>query len=195
MLVPRIVDALAPLFAAESWTDEQLALAREAERFLALKSHGPGVRLAASSVAGRRAGLATLARWFQEQIAHPELYAAMLCTMDYGPYVGLPYEVDAPAPAKQAVSLGEGRELRLCDVGGREPFVLQCIAGDELVWSRRISDAPNRTVSEVRLLEEPPLRLGAHGWKVRLFVRWENGGEHAHLYLDGEAGFLYFMGW
>jgi hypothetical protein len=66
---------------------------------------------------------------------------------------------------------------------------------DELVWSRRISDAPNRTVSEVRLLEEPPLRLGAHGWKVRLFVRWENGGEHAHLYLDGEAGFLYFMGW
>lgn len=195
MIVPRIVSELSPLFEATEWSEAQLATARTAARFLSLKSYGPHLDFASSSRTKRREELEVLGRWFVAQLQHPERYAAMVCTMDFGPYAGLPHDTDQLLPAHQTVSLDDTRKLRLCKVGGPEPFVLQCVNGEKLLWSRRISDAPNQTVSRVELLDTPP-ELGPFGWKVHFAVTWENGHELGHLYLDREADFLfYFMSW
>ena len=196
MLVPRIVSELAPLYENDHWSDTQIATAREAGRFLALKPHGPRLDLASGTEKEWQAELKVLGHWYRLQLEHPERFAAMLFTTDYGPYAGVAYEAKSPLPAKDTVTLDSAGEFRLCEVDGPDPFVVQLVTGDRVLWSRAISDAPHRSVSRVELLEQPPERLGEHGWKVHLLVEWNSGAEYAHLYLDAKAGFLfYFISW
>ncbi len=193
VVVPRMVTALGPLHAAPTWTDEQLETARLAARFLAVQPFAPRLSFEGDESA-RRAELEVLGRWFRAQLERPALYAAMICTADDGPFAGLPHEGEELLPAAGSVDLDGTRKLRLCELD--DAFVLQCVDGEELAWSRRLSLSPKGRIGHARLLERPPDRLGPYGWKVHLVISWEFGEEYAHLYLDRNADLLfYFVGW
>jgi hypothetical protein len=196
MVVPRIMSELAPLFETTDWSEDQLATARTAARFLALKPYGPRLNFTSGDEKAWHAELELLGRWFLHQTQRPELYAATICTIDKGPYAGLVDGSGQPPHLTQTVALDETRTLRLGTTSGSDPFVLQCVEGDKVLWTRCISDAPDRTVTDVEFAEEPPAQLGPFGWRVEMGVKWQYGHERAHLYLDRDAGFLfYFLSW
>ncbi|HTF90143.1 MAG TPA: hypothetical protein VK843_17140 [Planctomycetota bacterium] len=195
-LIPAAMIKLEPLWKTDAWSAEQLAGAKDAAAFLAKMPDGPKLAFVEGKPAENHEELAKLVRWFRSAVAKPEMYAAMIATVDDGPYVGLAYEAKEPLEAIQTQKLGKDIELRLCKVDRpKEPFVLQVVSKDKLLWSRVVSGGPDESVVEVQLRSKPG-QLDEYGWKVFLSVKWSQGSESAYLYLDPEGRMLfYFMTW
>jgi len=196
-LLPAVMMRIQPLWETREWSEEQVALATEAAACLAIEPSAPKVAFAKGKPAENRAGLEKLVRWFHGLVARPELYAAMIATMDDGPFMGLPYEAAQPLPAAQTKTLDEQTELRLCKVERpREPWVLQCVREGKLAWSRVISAAPDESVVELGFRDSKPMPLGTYGWKVFLQAKWSYGSEACYLYLGPDAKLLfYYLSW
>jgi hypothetical protein len=188
---------LEPLWTASSWNSDQVASARAAVEILKGIPDAPKPVFAEGKDGDNRAGLEGLAHWFKGKVSLAEWYAAMIFTMDDGPYAGLPYEAQSPLPAHSSQMLDERTELRLClSERPREPWVLQAVREGKPLWSRVLSAAPDESVSEVSFMEDPVQRVGPYGWKVRLLVNWSGGKELSEVFLDPKANLLfYFLSW
>lgn len=181
---------------AAAWSEEQVTLATKAASILSRIGGAPKVAFERGS-AKNREGLEKVVRWFHATAAKPECLAAMIFTMDDGPYAGLPHEGTEVLATSQVKELDEHVQLRLARVDlAEEPWVLQCVRDGELAWSRVLSGAPDGKVAGARFVEAPAKALGSHGWKVALSVDWTYGTEQAHLYVDAKGGMLfYFLSW
>ncbi len=196
-LLPAVMMRLEPLWQASAWSDEQLALALDAAELLPQFPDGPKLSFAKDKPKENRAELEKLVAWFRAQVARPERYAAMIATMDDGPFVGLPYETAEILPAASTKKLGEKLELHLCKVERpKEPWVLQAVTDGKLLWSRVISGAPNESVRAVEFRPSEAMPLASYGWKAFLAVDWAYGKEACYLYLDPQGRLLfYFLSW
>lgn len=196
-LLPIVMAKLRPLWEAKAWTAEQVQLASTAATIVSRMSDGPKLTFESGKDGANRAELEKLVRWFDVQMAKPALYAAMIFTMDDGPFAGLPFEAPGVLTTDRVIELDEHLELRLAKSGRpKEPWVLQGVRDGVLVWSRVISAAPNESVSDVRFVEAPPAALGEYGWRVSMLASWSYGTEHAPLYIDAKGNFLfYFLSW
>ena len=196
-MLPIVMAKLRPLWEAKAWTAEQVQLASTAATIVARGSDGPKLTFENGKDAANRAELEKLVRWFDVQLAKPALYAAMIFTMDDGPFAGLPFEAPGILTTDRVIKLDEHLELRLAkSERPKEPWVLQGIRDGVLMWSRVISAAPNESVSEVRFHDAPPAALGKYGWRVSMLASWSYGTEHAPVYIDAKGNFLfYFLSW
>jgi hypothetical protein len=197
-VLPPVMMKVQPLWSAKKWSAEDVALGTQAAKFVKLLPGAPELAFEIGADGKNHQQMESLVRWFDSAVERPEHYSAMIVTMDFGPYAGLPFEAAAPLPAAQMAAMGDKSELRLCRIEGRkEPWVLQCVREGKLLWSRVLSDSPDESVSEVEFFEEEPVQeVGRYGWKVRLYVTWMNGEETAYVYVDREGKFLfYYMSW
>jgi hypothetical protein len=179
-LLPVVMMVLEPLWTNEHWSEAQVEAARNAAAILGRVAGAPKLHFEAGKDAENRAGLEAVVRWFRATASKPECLAAMIFTMDDGPYVG------------------DTRELRLARTD-REPeaWVMQCVRGDALEWSRVVSGLPDGEVARAEFYEDPEAEpLGAYGWHVPFWVDWPAGEEQAHLYLDANGKLLfYYLSW
>lgn len=196
-LVPIVMLKLEPLWHAPTWSGEQVELANDAAKIVGRIGGAPVLAFEPGDDAGNRAGLEQLVRWFRGSAARPETLAAMIFTLDDGPFVGLPYAAAPALPAVQRQRIDAHTELSLSQVEREgESWVLQGVRDGEPIWSRVVSGLPIGEVAEVRLLGVAPQELGAYGWHVPFRVDWKYGREQAHLYLDPEGELLfYFLSW
>lgn len=196
-MLPIVMMKLAPLWEASSWSAEQVKLAQDAAKVVGHIDGAPALTFAEGKHAENRAALERLVRWFHRTAARPECYAAMIFTMDDGPFAGLPYDAKEALASTNVQKLDEHTELRLTKVERpNEPWVLQCVRDGKPLWSRIISAAPDESVSEVAFTSSEPLSVGKYGWKVYLRVKWTYGVEQAHLYVDAKANPpFYYLSW
>jgi hypothetical protein len=196
-LLPIVMIKLRALWDAPSWTDEQCASASKAAEIVARLPDAPALAFEKSKDEKNHAELERLVRWFYAQTAKPHLYAAMIFTLDDGPFAGLPFDAPAALPSERVQKLDEHLELRLSKVErAKEPWVLQCLRDGKPLWARVISAAPDQSVGEVGFTSAPPTRHGRYGWTVHLHADWTYGDEHAPVYLDAQGNFLfYFLSW
>jgi hypothetical protein len=196
-MLPIVMMKLSPLWGARAWDAGQLELAKNAATIVARFTGGPALAFAKGDDTKNRAEFEKLVRWFHAIVARPECRAAMIFTMDDGPYAGLPYEAESVLKSSDTKRLGEHLELRLAKVArDEEPWILQCVRDGELLWSRVLSAAPDGVVKGARFSTAEPLDLGPYGWKVYLEADWTYGPENGHLYVDpkGNSPF-YFLSW
>jgi hypothetical protein len=120
----------------------------------------------------------------------------MIPTFDDGPFAGLPYDAPRPLTTTESQRLEDGTEIRLCNVGRpKEPWVLQAVHENKVLWSRVLSASPDPSVEKAELRSKPQ-RIGPYGWKVFLTVKWSQGVETCYLYLDAKGRFLfYYLTW
>jgi hypothetical protein len=196
-LLPIVLMKLQPLWDSKVWTDEQVALATQGSQIIGKITGAPTVAFKKGSDAANRAEFEKLVRWFHVTEAKPECLAAMIFTMDDGPYVGLPYEATGALPATITKALDEHSELRLSKVDREgERWVMQCVRDGKPVWARVISGMPDGAVADVGFAKTAPAKLGTHGWHVYFWVDWPMGKEQAHMYLDPSGNLLfYFLSW
>jgi len=196
-LVPLVLMRLEALWSTSKWTSDHVALAHTATGVLKQIPDAPQPTFVEGENARNRAGLEELVRWFRAKVSRPEWYAAMIFTMDDGPYIGIPFESTRPLAAESVQRLDEKTELRLCRVEREnEPWVLQVIGDGKPLWARVLSAAPDESVSEVSFLDDPVQALGPYGWKVRLVVSWSGGRELSEVFLDPKGNLLfYFLSW
>lgn len=196
-LIPLVFLRLEPLWERATWSVEDVADARTAAEILGRFPEPPTAVFAAGKDAENHAALEGLVRWFRERVRKPEWYAAMLFTLDDGPFVGLPHETDELLPATATLALDERTTLALCRVEReREPWVLQARRGGKPLWTRVLSAAPDESLSAASFLQDHAERVGPYGWQVTLLVTWAQGSQHAEVFLgpDGELSF-YFLSW
>ncbi len=196
-ILPIVMMKLAPLWDTQSWSAEQVKLAQDAAKILTHFKGAPAFTCAEGKQTENRAALEALVRWFHATAARPECFAAMIFTMDDGPFAGLPYETTEVIATTSVQKLDEITELRLAKAARpKEPWILQCVRDGKLLWSRVVSAAPDESVAEVSFASTPPLKIGAYGWKVYMRVKWSYGPEQAHLYVDAKANPpFYFLSW
>jgi hypothetical protein len=195
--VPFALSALFGLAGAQAWDAGQLERALDAAGVLEGLPKAPKLAFTADDLARNRALVAEAAAWYEAQLAIPQHYAAMILTDDDGPYVGLEVKGRKLLPSNAPVPLGDDLVLHLArEKKGDEPYVLQCVRGKKLLWSRRISDSPYGTVRKAAFDRQPPTPLDRLGWKVHLRVAWQMGEEYAHAYLGPDGDLIcYFMSW
>lgn len=196
-LIPVVMMKLAPLWEAKSWSDEQVALATQGGGIIAKITGSPTVEFKKGADAANRANFEKLVRWFHATTAKPECLAAMIFTMDDGPYVGFPHESAALLAGTTTKELDEHTELRLAKVDREgESWVLQCVRDGKPLWSRVVSGLPDGEVAEVGFADTDAKKVGPYGWHVPFWVDWPAGQEQAHLYLDAKGNLLfYFLSW
>lgn len=198
VLVPVAMMKLEPLWKLATWTKAQCELATSVHAFLAPLAGVPSCTFVEAAPAENQRQLESIVRWFHAQIAKPELYAAMLMTVDDGPFAGLPYETREILAAQSSVVLDEASklELHLCREDRLpEPWVLQLVKDGALVWSRALSGTPRGGIAEAELIPESR-RWDNYGYKAFMKVNWAYGKERCYLYLgpNGELRF-YFLTW
>lgn len=196
-LIPLVFLRLEPLWARATWSVDDVADARTAAEILARFPEPPAAVFAPGKDAENHAALVELVRWFRERVREPEWYAAMLFTLDDGPFVGLPHETSELLPATSTIVLDERTTLALCRVEREhEPWVLQARRAGKPLWTRVLSAAPDESVSEASFLQRHPERVGPYGWQVNLLVTWAQGSQHAEVFLEPDGALLfYFLSW
>lgn len=197
-LVPVAMMQIEPLWKVEKWTTEHLARAASPLEYLGSIAGAPQLALKEGKDTENHVQLEKLVRWFDDQIAKPELYASMIITMDDGPFVGLPYAKTGVLEARSTAVLDEktAMELHLCkDESLPEPWILQVVKAGKPLWTRVFSGSPRGTISEAELSKSTK-HWPRYGWKAFLKIRWSYGSEMAYLYLSpkGELCF-YFLTW
>ena len=194
---PFALEALFSLYENDEWDDSDVAQAQSAVDVLEGLSRLPNLRFVAGDTEKNRKTIRSAANWYEDQLAVPEHYASMIFIDDDGPFVGLKVKSKKQLPSLASVPLGEDLVLHLAkDKNEREPFVLQCVRGKKVLWSRRISDSPYQTVTDVSFSTKEPTKLDPLGWKVHMSVKWQAGTEYMHVYIDADGEFIcYFMSW
>ena len=195
--VPPVLQQIRPLAEKPRWSTEDLALARAVASFLSIQARGPRVAFVEGAEQANRLEVWRIADWFRQQCKEPRLYAAMIFTMDDGPFVGLEWSTQEILESSARVELSNEIALSLAEVPDpQEPWVLQCIKNGELLWSRKISDSPQCTVKSVSFSDSQPTPLDEHGWKVHMLADWSGGMEYMHLYVGQQGEFLfYYLSW
>jgi hypothetical protein len=146
-LVPLALMRLQPLWTTPAWSDAEVADASAAIEILSRLDGAPRPAFEKGEHARNRAGMEELVRWFDAQVAKPELYASMLFTLDDGPFFGLPSESAEVLPAIESVQLDHLTALALCRVERpNEPWVLQAVRGGKPLWTRVLSAAPDESL-------------------------------------------------
>jgi len=196
-LLPVVMIRMAPLWESESWSEDQVLLAQQSATFLSRFAGAPALVFEEDADKSNRAAIEDLVRWFHATVGRPEVMAAMIFTMDDGPYAGLPYETSRVFPSTDTKALDEHIELRLAEIErDGEPWLLQCVRDGELLWSRVVSGKPDGGVRSARFSQSEAQPLGTYGWKVFMRVEWTYGAEGAHIYVDTEGNLLfYFLSW
>jgi len=140
---------------------------------------------------GIRSDLRRFTAWFNSELKDPRFLAAMMLTLDRGPYCGLPDSYPKERITNEVTQrFGNGFELRF---GGRsgEPIV-RCVRSGKLLWSRVFSADGVALAGRFRAAEEGAVNLQGVGWRV--VVRF--GGELCDMYLNDVGELLfYFVGW
>lgn len=191
-MVPSLMAALEPLWNRATWTEDELALAREVSTFLHTEFGAPQASFAGAS-AENAASLRRLGAWFRDEVDRVDRYAAMTMTMDDGPFVGVPW--DAPPAGRPVVQPLRGtlrvEAWKVAD-NGEEVAIFAGRRGEETLWCRRITRGDGTPYARVRIDPLSAEDLGARGWRINFSA----GGEHAHLYVGPDGRFLfYFVSW
>lgn len=196
-LVPLVLIKLQPLWETPAWSDEQVASATQAGTILSKITGTPPLAFKKGEDAHNRADLEKLVRWFDATAAKPEGFAAMIFTMDDGPYVGLPYEASAALPPVETQELDEHLQLRIARVEREgETCVLQCTRDGQPLWSRVLSGEPAGQVKSASFAGVEAKKMGPYGWHVYLRADWTYGVEQGHLYVDPKGQLIcYFLSW
>ena len=196
-LLPIVMMKLAPLWEAAEWSAEQVRMASLGAKVVGRITGAPNLAFREGEHEHNRAELEKLVRWFHAIAARPEGMAAMIFTIDMGPYAGLPYAAAEALEPLAARRLDERTELRLAKVDREhEPWVMQCVRDGKPLWTRVVSGAPDGDVSAVRFARPRPAKRGSYGWEVFLVVDWPMGEEGAHLYVDAQGRLLfYYLSW
>lgn len=198
-VLPAVLMQARTLWDVKSWTREDVALGQLAADFMHLNGAAPRSKFADGRDDSNRKQLEELVRWYWRTIQRPEVYAAMIFTLDMGPYAGLPFEPsgDAKVILIGSQKLDDESEIQLCLADGLpEPYVVRCVHKGKTEWARLISDSPDRTVRRVELTERAPTRMGRYGWQLHLLANWSGGAESARLYIGPDRRFLfYYLSW
>jgi hypothetical protein len=192
VLLPVVMMKLEPLWGATNWTPEQVTLAKSAATIVGRIEGAPALVFEERKPAENQAALERLVRWFKATATRPECCAAMIFSLDAGPYAGRVFETDEALPAAATQRIDEHLELRLCKVERpAEPCVLQLFRDGALVWSRVLSGAPDGAISEAVFTSQVQA-LGAYGWRVPFKTRWSHGVDQGQLYLDADGDLLFY---
>jgi hypothetical protein len=194
-LVPRAMASLQPMWKSFKWTAKQFAAAQRIAKGLATIEGVPALAFSETDEASNRAELDKLITWFREQVARPEIYAAMILSFDEGPFAGLPCDAKAAAKLVESKKLDGATELRLSKIGDHrpEPWVLECVRAKTTTWSMILSDAPAQTLGDLRFDKDPATKLDEWGWRVVLDADKGRDGKYLVVYVGaaGEREFYY----
>lgn len=191
-MLPSFFAVLEPLWDRASWSDDDVAIAREVGKFVHTELGGPDIAFDGSA-ADRGAALRRLTTWFRGELGHVDRYAAMNLTMDDGPFVGVPWDAPAKAPPVSQQLRGDLRiEAWKHTTDGADTAILAVRRGTETLWCRRITRGNGTPYALARVDPLTVDDLGPYGFRVHFAA----AGEHAHLYVGPDGRFLfYFVSW
>lgn len=191
-MLPSFIAMLEPLWDRSSWSDDDVALAREVGKFLHTELGAPDVAFDGGA-ADRAAELRRLTTWFRDELGSVDRYAAMSLTMDDGPFVGVSSEAPAETPAASQPLRGELHiEAWKLVRDGSEVAIIAVRRGKDTLWCRRITRGDGTPYAHPRIAPLTVDDLGAYGFRVHFAA----AGEHAHLYVGPDGRFLfYFVSW
>ncbi|HTF87577.1 MAG TPA: hypothetical protein VK843_04150 [Planctomycetota bacterium] len=178
------------------WTIADVTEAVQGSAILRQIPDAPEPRFVQGQDAANHRGLEELVRWFHRLEQRPECLAAMIFTLDAGPFAGTPLAGEALHETKSVRKLADGFDLRIAPlIGEPEPCALQCVREGQVMWTSVLSGQPAGRVSSAELADMDAIDLGPWGWLVVMRVESSRGAEHAHVYVDRNGGLrFYFLG-
>lgn len=194
-IAPLVFMRLARAWDEPSWSNVDVTEANQGAAILRQIPGAPEARFVFGDDARNQRGLEELVVWFHTLTARPESLAAMIFTIDAGPFVGIPLRSEPLFETQATREVGDDLELRIAPlVGEPEPQALQCVRSGRVEWTSVLSGQPAGLVSSAELAEMDAVDLGPWGWLVVVRVQWTHGKQHAYVYLDrtGELRF-YFL--
>lgn len=191
-MLPSFFVVLEPLWDRASWSDDDVAVAREVGKLLHTELGAPDVPFDGSAT-DRAASLRRLTTWFRDELGRVDRYAAMSLTMDDGPFVGVSCEAPAEAPPVSQQLRGELRlEAWKLERDGSDVAIIAARRGKDTLWCRRITRGDGTPYARPLIAPLTVDDLGAYGFRVHFAA----AGEHAHLYVGPDGRFLfYFVSW
>ncbi len=188
-----------PLWSVREWGEPEVELGAAFAEVLGSLPGAPSISFSVGDAKANADALARASRFVRTKVGEDRVIAAMIFTMDAGPYVGLPVPEGAGLVVVDSVSLDDELVFDLCRREGddvAEPFVARCRRGEKPVFERVLSQAPDGDLVHVEFSGGAPTRLGSYGWKIHLMTRGPGGTEYAHLYLAGNGALrFYFVSW
>jgi hypothetical protein len=190
--VPVVIAQTESAWTKDTISSEELERLRTAAEHLAADDDGLRLDFGDGDPAQRRTELAKLARWLDAAVRRPASYAAMLFTMDDGPFVGLAASSHDGLAVTVLLDLGDSTRLsvgRAATTG----WIMECVKGDRVLWERRFVAKDGGEFERVEAATKDAVEsLGPYGWRVHLVA----DGEHAPVYLSASRELLfYFVSW
>ncbi|MFT5285743.1 MAG: hypothetical protein ACI8TQ_001910 [Planctomycetota bacterium] len=190
---------LKPLWAKEHLSQVEVDLANLVALYFSANEIGIKVDFEFDNDELNRESLKRLVRYFNELIAEPHHLAAMLPTwMCYGPYVGVPLDLEPIEDEQARMKLNDEFEIRLCSNPDRtQSDVLQGYQYGELIWSKSISTGSKTAFKDVQFSNAQPVCLGAYGWEVTLgtSIRGQPAPTAVYINQKGELFCFFVYGW
>jgi hypothetical protein len=207
-IIPMVFYRARNLFAKNSWTVAEIKQGRDLSYFFAkltgkedLKIGKPEVKIEKLDQSSFRQGLVTLRNWFVVLCQDNRTLAAMVYTMNDGPFWGADVDAEGVAEMKVVESIPlpdqEARFILLRDRGPSEPMVFGIINADNSIrWLKRLSAAPKGRISSATFVQRTIYKLEGYGYICSLMVAWNGGMERGSVYLDDALNLrFYYLSW
>lgn len=207
-IIPMVFYRARNLFAKNSWTIAEIKQGRDISTFFArltgkeeLKIGKPEVKIEKLDQASFRQGLVTLRNWFVALCQDNRTLAAMVYTMNDGPFFGADVDAERVAEMKVVESIPlpdqEARFILLRDRGPSEPMVFGIINADNSIrWLKRLSAAPKGRINSAAFVQRTIYKLEGYGYICTLMVAWNGSMERGSVYLDDALNLrFYYLSW
>lgn len=193
-IVPLVFMRLEAAWEEPHWSVVDVTEAVQGAALLRELTGAPEARFVQGDDAQNKQSLEELVRWFHGLEDHPELLAAMIFTLDTGPFAGIPLGSEPLAATKPVRPFGDGFDLRIASLAGEpEPCALQCVREGRVCWTSVLSGQPFGRVAGAEIADMDAVDLGRWGWLVVVRVQWTQGEQHAYVYLDREGGLRFYF--
>lgn len=203
--LPYFFYGIRNLYGKDELSDEETELAIHVSKLISEEFGEDGLKIVGRDQEALRTGLECLANWFKELCMNDQALAAMIFTMDDGPFIGEEVREEALKGAEEVgraeLMDGDGHLVLLRTAHRTSPMILSHITSDgNTSWSRRLtagSDGIDSAEFAKRKEDNKSYtELEGFGYRIHLFADWAYGNEYGHLYLDENCRLrFYYLSW
>ena len=196
--IPMVFYRSRHLFVPQQWTKADIEEGRTISRFFARLARQPDLEIKANDPRGFEQGLRRLSQWFGGLCQNNEDLAAMMFTLDDGPYRGQKVDEKKFMEWKRVGSAilpgSKARFVLMTDNRAPEPMIIGVLNADNsLLWARRLSSKSvgDGHLASAQLTSRAATQLEGYGYKLTMRM-----GESSVVYLDKDFQLrFYFVSW
>lgn len=199
-IIPMVFYRIRNLFSKESWTAEEIIQGQQASQFFARLVKNPDLRIEKSDQDSFKNGLLVLRNWFAALCQDNKTLAAMIFTMNDGPYFGGVIDINDSLKMKLVestpISGKQASFVLMTDDSQPQPMIIGVLNEDKSIrWLKRFTNPPNK-ITRAELQEPALYKVEGYGYAVALMTEGTSGRERSHVYLDDSLNLrFYYVSW